>query len=198
MIELNLVAERMRQRQFAETLQRVAFFACLLFFVAAVIAFTYVVRQSVELKTQIELTRGELAKAQEVKSRLDELQAEISAQEPLVRLLVQAHESEVHWCRALDDVLTALPAEATIDSLVSSDTLYPRVSIEGQRAMRRPRHGLTISGVAASNELIGEFMAALARTSSIDETHLNYARRQDDEGTVVYQYEIIALLKEGA
>ena len=197
MIEINLVAERMRQRRFAELLQRVAAFACLFFFVAAVSSILWVWQRGTGMQRDIQHVQSELHNAELRKQQLDELKAHIATKEPLVSLLLKARSSESRVCTILRDVADAVPERVAIDNVQTSDRLHPRVTVEG-KPEDQDRPGVTISGVAASNTLVGEFMARLGRAPSFQETFLSYAQQNKVEGRMQYSFEIIAICSEGA
>jgi Tfp pilus assembly protein PilN len=100
-------------------------------------------------------------------------------------------------CTILRDVADAVPERVAIDNVQTSDRLHPRVTVEGTPE-GQDRPGVTISGVAASNTLVGEFMARLGRAPSFQETFLSYAQQNNVEGRMQYSFEIIAICSEGA
>jgi Tfp pilus assembly protein PilN len=197
MIEINLVAERMRQRRRAELLQRIAAVACLAFFVAAVLSVLWVFKGTWDLQHQIAGTQLELQQVKEQKREIDELKEQINTDEPLVRLLRRARSSETEMCQLLLDVARAIPEQVAVEELRTSDTLRPRVTNTGQPPPPAQR-GVTIVGVADNNALIGQFMEQLGRMESFGETFLSYAQQTEDENRngekiVIYRFEVIAL-----
>ena len=195
MIEINLVAELMRIRHRTELLQRVAALACLFFFVAAALSVVWVLKETLDLRGRIGVVKGELRAVKDKKREIDDLNDRIATGEPLVALLSQARKSETRMCELLLDVARAVPEDVAVDELRTSDTLRPRVTVRDQPPPPA-RRGVTITGVAKSNTLVGVFMENLAQLDSFDETFLSYAQQAVDEGRTVFRFEVIALCSQ--
>lgn len=195
MIDINLVAERQRERRSRERLARIALFAAVFFFVLTVVAAVGMLTKISGNKAQIEKARQEIAEWEAKKAEIDAIKAEIEQKKPLVNLLNEARFSQLRWCRVLNDLHASLPAKVKLTSLRSSDTLRPRVrdvSKPGTRA--EGGEGVTLTGEAMQQESVGVLIANLSKREGFSDVYLNYTRSQRRAEGEVYQFELIAML----
>jgi len=194
MIDINLVAERQRERRSRERLARVALFAAMFFFVLTVVAATGMLTKIGGKRGAISKAQADIRTWQDKKAQLDAVKEEIARLEPQVKLLNQARFSELRWCRVLADLHKALPAHVTLTGVRSSDTLRPRVRDVGSKTAGEGGEGLTISGEALQQDLVGLFITKLGQQEGFDQVYLSYTRAQRQADREVYQFELIAML----
>ena len=197
MIDINLVAERQRQRRTSEKFARASLVIVMIFLVATVGVFT--ARQVTVSKRRAEIRKlaTEVARWQDQKRGVDVLVKQLEHKEPLVRLLNEARDSERFWCAVLRDISLAVPEEGvSLRAMSSSSSIHLRVKDEGSTAATPSVRGVTIDGTAVQWERIGQFMTNLNEMPSFTETWLTATSLQPGGAGVApsYRFEIIAVL----
>ena len=204
MIDINLVAERQRQRRTSERFARASLVIVMLFLVATVAVFTVSQVTLSKRKVELEKLENEIAKWQEQKRDVDVLKEQLEAKEPLVQLLNEARDSERLWCAVLRDVSLAVPEGVALRSISSSSAIRLRIKAQGATTAPPALRGITLDGSASQWQRVGQFMTNLNSMPSFSETWLNATSLQPGgEGQVdTYRFEIIAILavpsQEGA
>ena len=198
MIDINLVAERQRERRARERMARVALLLALTFLVATGAVGTYLITKRSGAQSEIAKAQQEITGLKAEKAEIDAIREEIKRSEPLVTLLNNARNSELVWCRMLRDVQTALPAGVQIDAVRSTAAMRPRVKEAGATGAIKGGPGVTITGAAHDQRLVGQFVANVRRQPSFAETYLNYSRAQRQGDVEVFQFEFAAMLASGA
>ncbi|MFQ6096932.1 MAG: PilN domain-containing protein [Armatimonadota bacterium] len=202
MIDINLIAERQRERRTKERFSRMALATATLFFVLTVVTFAVMQVRVAKKRYEIERIQQQIRQAERKKQDIDAVQEQINRKQPLVGLLYEARDSERLWCMALRDISRSVPDEVRLQSIRSSSTLRPRVKLENSKVQPKGQRGVSIVGVAMQNESVGRFMTNLGNTPSFGDTYLNYTRVQRNRDATVFRFEIIAMLaepdKEGA
>jgi Tfp pilus assembly protein PilN len=196
MIDINLVAERQRQRRTSEKFARASLVIVLVFLVATVGVFTASQVTLSQRRAKLRELESEVAKWQEQKREVDVLREQIEDKEPLVGLLNQARDSERLWCAVLRDISLAVPEGVRLRSIVSSSTIRLRRRADGATQAPPALRGVTLDGSALQLERIGHFMTNLQSMPSFSETWLNSTSlQQGAPGTTpTYRFEIIAIL----
>ncbi|MFQ6131593.1 MAG: PilN domain-containing protein [Armatimonadota bacterium] len=195
MIDINLVAERQRERRSRERLARVALFAAMFFFVLTVVATTGMLTKMSGKRGETEKVKAEIRDWMQKQAAIDATREQIAEKEPLVKLLNEARFSQLRWCRVLQHVHTSLPAQLKLTSVRSSSSIRPRVRLVGQPG-KAPEggQGLTITGEALQQEAVGVLIANLGKGDAFQDVYLNYSRAQRQAEGEVYQFELIAML----
>jgi Tfp pilus assembly protein PilN len=201
MIDINLVAERQRQRRTTERFARASLVIVMIFLVATVGVFT--ARQVTVSKGRAEIRKlaNEVAGWQDQKRDVDALRKQLEHKEPLVRLLNEARDSERFWCTVLRDISLAVPEEGvSLRAMASSSSINLRVKAEGSTGATPSVRGVSIDGTAVQWEDIGKFMTNLNETSAFTETWLTATTLQPGGAGVApsYRFEIIAVLAVSA
>jgi Tfp pilus assembly protein PilN len=196
MIDINLIAERQRERKTKERFSRMALGTAMLFLVATVVTFALMQVRVTKKRYDIERIQQQTQKAEQAKQQIDAVQEQIDRKEPLVALLYEARDSERLWCAVMRDITDALPAEVRLQSIRSSSSLRPRVKIENSKVQPKGQQGISIIGIAMQNESVGAFMTNISNARSFSDTYLNYTRVQKEGERNVYRFEIIAMLAE--
>jgi len=197
MIDINLVAERQRQRRTTERFARASLIIVMVFLVATVGVFT--ARQVTVSKRRAEIRKldNDVANWQDQKRDVDAIKKQLEHKEPLVRLLNEARDSERFWCTVLRDISLAVPEEGvSLRALASSSSINLRVKAAGSTAATPSVRGVTIDGTAIQWEHIGKFMTNLNETSSFTETWLTATSLQPGGAGVApsYRFEVIGVL----
>lgn len=196
MIDINLVAERQRQRRTSERFARASLVIVMVFLVATVAVFT--VSQVTLSKRSDELRKleGQVADWQEQKRDVDVVREQIEEKEPLLRLLNEARDSERLWCAVLRDVSLAVPEGVSLRSVASSSTIRLRRRVVGTITPPAAMRGVTVAGSAMHWEHIGQFMTSLNSMPSFTETWLNATSLQPGakDAQPTYRFEIVAIL----
>lgn len=196
MIDINLVAERQRQRRASERFARISLITVMVFLVATVAVFTISQVTVSKRRAQLQKVKDEIAQWQEQKRAVDVLAEQIEAKEPLVALLNEARDSERLWCAMLRDVSLAVPPGVSLTSMASSSTIRLRKRAEGATTPPKAQRGLAIAGSALQLERVGRFMTNLDNMPSFAETWLNSTSLQPggENEISTYRFEIIAIL----
>lgn len=196
MINVNLIAERERQRRLGEAAGRVAFFVAVFVFVVTVIAVTMQQTRLRALANNLEMAKAEITQLQARKTSIDVLQRQVDSKRPLVELLRGARDSEAKWCMALTHIAEATPTRASIISVRSSDSLQPKVKEPGASGGTPVKYeGFTITGEAMSAELVGQFITNLQNTESFGDVYVESVRRRKAANEVeVFEFDAQALL----
>ena len=82
-------------------------------------------------------------------------------------------------------------------SLRSSDTLQPKVKPQGAGASKTPPkyEGFTVTGEAATYNLVAQFITNLQNTSSFGDVYVESVReRKGAQNVEVYEFDVQALL----
>ncbi|MFQ5810087.1 MAG: PilN domain-containing protein [Armatimonadota bacterium] len=198
MIDINLVAERQRQRRTSERFARASLIIVMVFLVATVAVFTVSQVTLSNRRAQYRKLENEVATWQEQKKEVDALREQLEAKEPLVQLLNEARDSERLWCAVLRDISLAVPEGVALRSVVSSSAIRLSIKPEGATSPQPAQRGVTVDGSALQWERIGQFMTNLQNMPSFSETWLTATSLQQaapgDQG--VYRFEIIAILAD--
>lgn len=195
MIDINLVAERQRERRSRERLARLALFAAVFFFVLTVVAATAILTKMSGKRGEAAKIQAEIRTLEQAKADIDAIRSQIEQKEPLVKLLNEARFSQLRWCRVLRDLHTSLPARVKLTGVRSSSTLRPRVTDVGRTGpAAEGGEGITVGGQALQQDSVGVFIANLNKQDCFDQVYLNYTRAQRQIEGEVYQFELIAML----
>ncbi len=194
MIDINLVAERQRERRARERMARVALLLALAFLVATGAVGTWLITQRSGARAEIAKQESLIEDLRRQKAEIDQIKQDIERKRPLVELLNGARTSELRWCRTLRDLSHALPAGVQLESVRSAASIRPRVREAGTQGAQEGGPGVSIMGAAQEQHLVGLFMTNLGREPSFSETYLSYSRARRQGEVETYGFEITAML----
>jgi len=197
LINVNLISEQERLRRMGEAAGRIAFFAAVVVFILTMGAITAEQTRLRAQRNSMAAIRAQSAQLQSRKTEIDLLQGQIDRKKPLVELLRGARDSEAKWCTALTNVSDSAPEGLKLMSVRSSDSLQPRIKESGASTSKTPPkyEGFTITGEAATADLVGQFIRNLGNAESFDDVYMESVRRRKSANNVeVFEFDVQALL----
>jgi Tfp pilus assembly protein PilN len=167
MLLINLIAARRAERRKLELIRAVMVRAMVGVGAATVAGVALMTFNIQIVKNRIQDVNQQTAMLQDTVSRVETLQAQMSAVQPRVATLLKAQNATNRWRAVLQEISVSLPQKTWITSFVSQTT-------NGD--------GFTVTGQSISQNQVGQAMMRIGSQPYIKDVSLQYTQASDQKG----------------